>query len=153
MGYSGNLQLSIDDWFLLLSQDCIVCVNYSLFIHLLMDIWVSSFLQLNKTAININIHVLNSVWMFSFHLSRRGRVEPYCMFNIMKVKVGQSCSTLCDSMDSTVHGIFQARILEWIAFPSSRESSQPRDWTQVSCIAGGFFSSWATREAQEYWSG
>ena len=38
--------------------------------------------------------------MFSFDLSRSGRVEPYCMFNIMKVKVGQSCSTLCDSMDS-----------------------------------------------------
>ena len=44
-------------------------------------------------------------------------------------------------------------ILEWVAFPFSRGSSQPRDQTQVSCIAGGFFSSWATREAQEYWSG
>ena len=39
------------------------------------------------------------------------------------------------------------------ALPSSRGSSQPRDWTQVSHIAGGFFTSWATREAQEYWSG
>jgi len=47
----------------------------------------------------------------------------------------------------------RARILEWVAFPFSRESSQPRDWTQVSHIAGGFFTSWATREAQEYWSG
>ena len=45
----------------------------------------------------------------------------------------------------TVHGIFQARILAWVAFPFSRGSSQPRDWTQVSCIAGGFFTSWATR--------
>ena len=42
----------------------------------------------------------------------------------------------------------QARILEWVAFPFSRGSSQPRDWTQVSCIAGRFFTSWATREAQ-----
>ena len=49
--------------------------------------------------------------------------------------------------------ILQARILEWVAFPFSRESSQPRDRTQVSRIAGGFFTSWATREAQEYWSG
>ena len=49
------------------------------------------------------------------------------------------------------HGILQARILEWIVFPFSRGSSQPRDWTQVSHIAGGFFTSWATREAQEYW--
>ena len=50
-------------------------------------------------------------------------------------------------MDHTVHGIFQARILEWVAFPFSRESSQTRDRTQVSCIAGGFFTSWAIREA------
>ena len=44
------------------------------------------------------------------------------------------------------------RILEWVAYPFSKGSSQPRDWTQVSIIAGGFFTSWATREAQEYWS-
>ena len=44
-----------------------------------------------------------------------------------KVKVIQSCPTLCDPMDSTVHGILQARILEWVAFPFSRGSSQPRD--------------------------
>ena len=49
-------------------------------------------------------------------------------------------------MDHTVHGILQARILEWIAFPFSRGSSQPRDQTQVSRIAGEFFTSWATRE-------
>ena len=59
----------------------------------------------------------------------------------------QSCSTLCDPMDCKVHGILQARILELVAFPFSRGSSQPRDQTQVSCIAGGFFTSWATREA------
>ena len=50
-------------------------------------------------------------------------------------------------------GILQARIPEWAAMPSSRVSSQPKDQTQVSCIAGRFFTSWATREAQEYWSG
>ena len=63
------------------------------------------------------------------------------------VKVAQSCLTFCNPMDYTVHRILQARILEWLAFPFSRGSSQPRDWTQVSCIAGGFFTSWATREA------
>ena len=52
---------------------------------------------------------------------------------LLKVKLTQSCLTLCDSMDYTVHGILQARILEWVAFPFSRGSSQPRDWTQVSC--------------------
>ena len=50
----------------------------------------------------------------------------------------------------TVHGILQARLLECVAFPFSRGSSQPRNQTQDSCIAGRFFTSWATREAQEY---
>ena len=59
----------------------------------------------------------------------------------MKVKVTQSCPTLWDPMDYTVHGIFQARILEWVAIPFSRGSSQPRVQTQVSYIAGGFFTS------------
>ena len=57
------------------------------------------------------------------------------------VKVAQLCLTLCDPMDCTVHGIFQARILEWVAFPFSRGSSQPRVQTQFSCIAGKFFTS------------
>ena len=56
-------------------------------------------------------------------------------------------------MDGTVRGTFQARILESVAFLFSRGSSQPRDRTQVSCIAGGFFNIWTTREAQEHWSG
>ena len=60
---------------------------------------------------------------------------------LWKVKVAQLCTTLCDPMDYTVHGILQTRILEWVAFPFSRGSSQPRDRTQVSCIAGGFFTS------------
>ena len=63
-----------------------------------------------------------------------------------EVKVTQSCLTLCDLIDYTVHGILQAGILEWVAFPFSRGSSQPRDWTQVSHIASRFFISWATRE-------
>ena len=58
------------------------------------------------------------------------------------------CPTLWDPMDYMVHGILQARILEWVVFPFSRRSSQPRDQIQVSCIAGRFFTSWATREAQ-----
>ena len=67
----------------------------------------------------------------------------------------ESCSvmSLCDLTDCTVHGILQARILEWVAVPFSRGSSQSRDWTQVSHTAGEFFTSWMTREAQEYWSG
>ena len=66
------------------------------------------------------------------------------------VKVAQLCLTLCDPMDYTVHRILQARILEWVALPFSRESSQPRVRIQVSCIAGGFFTSCATREAPNH---
>ena len=58
-----------------------------------------------------------------------------------KVKVPELHQTLCDPMDYTVHGILQARILVCIALPFSRESSQPRDQTQVSRIAGGFSTS------------
>ena len=72
---------------------------------------------------------------------------------ILKVNVAQSCLTLCDPMGYIVHGILQARILEWVAFPFSRGYSQPRAQTQVSLIEGGFFTSWAIREAQAYWSG
>ena len=64
-----------------------------------------------------------------------------------EVNVFQSCSTRCDPMDYTE--LSMARILEWVAFPFSRGSSQPRDRNQVSHIAGGLFTSWATREAQE----
>ena len=71
----------------------------------------------------------------------------------VKVLVAQLCPILCDLMDCSppvfsVLEIFQARILEWVAIPFSRESSQPRDWTQVSCIAGRFFTIGATSEAQ-----
>ena len=67
--------------------------------------------------------------------------------------VTQSCLTLCDPMDcspagSSVHGILQARILEWVAMPSTRGSSQPRDRTLVSRTAGKFFTAWASRDIQ-----
>ena len=62
-------------------------------------------------------------------------------FHASEVKVAQSCPTLCDPMDYIVYGILQARILDWVAFPFSRGSSQPGDRIQVSHIAGGFFTS------------
>ena len=63
------------------------------------------------------------------------------MYYLLKVKVAQSYLTLCDPIDYTVHEILQARKLEWVAFPFSRGSAQPRDQTQVSHIAGRFFTS------------
>ena len=67
-------------------------------------------------------------------------------------EVAQSCPTLCNPMNcslsgSSIHGIFQARVLEWVAISFSRGSSRPRDRTQVSRIAGRRFTIWATREA------
>ena len=78
--------------------------------------------------------------------------EKQCLIIIFKVKVSQSCPTLSDPMDcnlpgSSVHGILQARTLEWVAVSFSRESSQARDRTQVSRIAGGFFTIWNAQEA------
>ena len=75
------------------------------------------------------------------------------LLNVCACSVAKSCPNslqphgLCSAPSSSVYGILQARILEWIAFPFSRGSSWPRDWTQVSCIAGGFFTIWTTREA------
>ena len=68
-------------------------------------------------------------------------------------EVAQSCPTLCDPMDyslpgSSVSGIFQARILEWVAIPFSRRSARPRDWTRVSRTVGRRFTIWATREVE-----
>ena len=67
-------------------------------------------------------------------------------------EVAQLCLALCDPEDysppgSSIHGILQARILEWVAISFSRGSSWPRDWTQVSRITGRRFNLWATREA------
>ena len=80
--------------------------------------------------------------------------ERQCQECSSESEVAQSCQTLCDPKDgnlpgSEVHGIFQARILEWAAISFSRGSSQPRDRTRVSCIADRSFTIWATREAQE----
>ena len=85
----------------------------------------------------------NIIWM-AFELLE---VSWICM---EQVKVTQSCPILCNPMDYTVHGILQARILECVALSFSWGSSQPRNQTQVYHIAGGFFTSWAIREAQSY---
>ena len=75
-----------------------------------------------------------------------------CVRVCVCVLITQSCLTLwhpmdCSPPDSSVHGILQARILEWVAIPFSRRSSWPRNRTQVSCITGGFFTLWAIGEA------
>ena len=75
-------------------------------------------------------------------------LEPSILSEVKwnEVKVTQSCQTLCELVDETVHGILQARILDWVAIPFCKESSPPRELTKVSHIAGIFFTIW-TREA------
>ena len=107
------------------------------------------------------------VCLFVYNLNRRllrtgrhyGGLTPPATFSVssmwdqrthlrkVKVLVAQSCPTLCHPMDCSVHGILQVRILEWVAIPFSRESSWPRDQTQVSHIMGRSFTIWATGEA------
>ena len=86
--------------------------------------------------------ILHRTWSHFF--------KRVCVCVCVCVLAAQSCLTLCYPMDcslpnSTVHGILQARILEWVAIPFSRESFQPRGQTCVSCITGRCFTIWATR--------
>ena len=83
------------------------------------------------------MHVFVCVYMSCVCVS----VYMFVCMCIVKVKFTQSCPTLCDPMDYTVHGILQARILEWVAIPFCKGSSQPRDRTRVSHTADGFFTS------------
>ena len=90
--------------------------------------------------------------MFCFDLLWDLRISHgVCVFMCVCVLVAQSCPTLWDPMDyslpgSPVHGILQARILDWVAMPFSRGSSWPRDQTWVSWTTGRFFTVWATRK-------
>ena len=92
-------------------------------------------------------------WSFSSWVqSHRNCMPTWAVLNKNTgyVLVAQLCLTLWDPMycsppGSSVHGIFHARILEWVAISFSRGSSQPRNRTQVSCIAGRFFTLWATK--------
>ena len=97
-------------------------------------------------ALGIALLTLRADWASSRDWGWRwwGRVGSLFLHS---VKVTQSCPALCNPMDYTVPGTLQARILKWVAFPFSRGSSQPRDRTQVSHIAGRFFTSSAPREA------
>ena len=88
------------------------------------------------------------VWYGEVTRKLNSRLPPYLL-------LAQSCPILCNPSDcsllgSSVHGILQARILEWVAISFSRESSQPRDWTRLSPIASRFFTIWAPREAPGY---
>ena len=108
------------------------------------------------THINVYASYSNKYIFHSYMCTNMCDLFELCKINNLTLTVcpflkivAQSCLTLCDPMDyslpgSSVHGIFQARILEWLAIFFSRGSSWPRDWTQISCIASRFFTVWAT---------
>ena len=109
-----------------------------------------------KPMINFELICINYYYYFFFAWGCSVFSAPYFGKRKVNVKVSQSCLTLRDPMDhrpssSSVHGILQARILEWVAVPFFTGSSQPRDQTHVSCIESGFFTVWATREALMCW--
>ena len=89
---------------------------------------------------SIYMHIENICYIFMFYTCIFIYSSVYTYMKV-KVKVTQLCLPFYDPKDYNVHGILQARILEWVAFPFARGSSQPRDRTQVSNIAGGFFIS------------
>ena len=101
-------------------------------------VWLSPFSYLNHLTIYSSMdHQTSVYWSFTTCVHARS--------------VAQLCQTLCHPMDcslpsSSVHGILQARILEWVAMSFSNRSAQPRDWTQVSWTADRFFTIWATWE-------
>ena len=111
---------------------------------------LTGLISLQSKGLSTVIHssLLHSRWI-PYRLSHQGSNKEVCVK--VKVLVAQSCPTLCDSVDCSpsvsVLGILQAKIQEWVDIPFSRGSSRPRDWTQVSCTAGRFFTIWGTREA------
>ena len=96
-------------------------------------------------------YFLTTMWLNWIELNQH---FTYCLVSV-NVLVTLLCPTLCDPMDwslqgSSVLGILQAVILEWVAIFFSRGSFWLRDWTLVSCIAARYFTVWATREALVY---
>ena len=106
----------------------------------------TNFLLIALLKVHVDPRIWNDLWKAFYYYW-------YLRIVFEGEHLKESCPILCEPKDYTVHGILQARILERVAFPFSRGSSQPRDGTQVSHIAGGFLTSWITKEAQEYWTG
>ena len=123
------LFLSFCVWFVYIYTYICVCIYHIFFIHSSTDELLYCF------------HVLT--------IMNNAVIASKCWFQFLWTYESESESHSLWPPWTIVHGILQARILEWVAVPFSRGSFQPRDWTQVSHIAGGFFTSWATGEAQK----
>ena len=116
--------------------------------------WATWYKELNMTEwLNNNIYsskdITGKLYLPPFNPLR---IRPIILKEVKsESEVTQLCPTLCHPMDysltgSSIHGIFQARVLEWVAISFPRGSSQPRDWIRVSHIVGRCFTIWAIRE-------
>ena len=114
---------------------CVICYNL-----------LSESLPPHVRRLTKNSYIICGLSKSLGHISAASLIRGnYFIQRKVEVLVPQSCPTLCDPMDcsppgSSVHGLLQARILEWIAIPFSRGSSRPRDGTQAFCIAARFFT-------------
>ena len=126
---------------------------------LIYNVVLLSSVQQSDSVIHMHISILSQI-IFPYRLLQNTEksslcytLGPCCLFYTCEwaSEVTQSCLTLCDPMDcslpgSSIHVIFQASILEWVAISYSRRSSRPRDLTHVSRIVGRCFTVWATRK-------
>ena len=144
--YTGILLLSRSSWFPSLREGKEAKQNQLIMISLkitnLIVVWMTY---------NICTYLKDKVWRILTYVWTHKTITSVQTVNrlIGPFMWNEICSVVSDSLQP--HGLHstwnsQVRILEWVAFPFSRESSQPRDQTQVSCIAGGFFTIWATRK-------
>ena len=124
----------------------------------LLSVFSSTDLCLALCSLNHSLHGCELWWFQNFRFNCSISYDHHLLFSPdasfvkSEIQVAQSCPTLCHPMDcsppcSSVHGIIQARILEWIAISFSRRSSHPRYWSQVPCIAGRLFTVLTTRES------
>ena len=132
------------------NEECLCAKNFPIFIDLFIYCFNSTYSSRNTYWV---LKLCPAVIQTSIlhHWTKQAMILlSWSLYSSAKVKVTQSCLTPCGPMDYTVHGILQVRILEWVAIPFSRVSSQLRDPTGVSHSAGRFFTIWVTREATNY---
>ena len=108
----------------------------------------------NSCVDKLSIRLCLALWMnlfmkSTYHINWTQSCSD-ALPQLVLVLVAQSCPVLCNPFDYiplgfSVHGMLQARILEWVSLPFSRGSSQARDWTWVSHITGSFLTIWTTR--------
>ena len=128
------------------------------------EMWILKHEQyrLEKMSVYLNISTFIGIDLFSFSQSEN-RFFLFILtlylntsyLHVCMYMCAQSCPTLCNPTDcsppgSSVNGIFQARTLEWVAISSSRGSSQPRDWTCISCVSGWILYHWCHLESPLY---